>query len=424
MSETRKTTDIVFRDDLYPRINKDPALVQRYAENMEVLPPIEVNQHDFLIDGWHRWTAYRKNNVEDIPVIVTETESELKLFALAIQRNATHGLQLNESDKEDLAKRLYNSGNGITKDDIARTLSVTLRTVSTYLREVEKQRKEAQKRKIFEMYLACLTQEEIAEVMGLSPDAVSLETKEYRNLETLPKLVKLSALYQEADFNPPLYTAWTFAKKSNEVSHYGNSEQRILDNLIYLYTQPFDIVLDPFAGGGATIDVCKKRLRRYWCSDRKPIVEREADIRKLDVCQELPPLHKRWSEVILTYLDPPYWKQAQGKYSNDPEDLANMPLEDFTNKVTKVVNDIASKQSSGAIAMLMQPTQWHAPGREVVDHIIDIVTRATNKKLKLQYRISCPYSTEQCTPQMVDWARDNKALLVITRELLIWRFAN
>ena len=32
----------------------------------------------------------------------------------------------------------------------------------------------------------------------------------------------------------------------------------------------FDIVLDPFAGGGATIDVCKKRLRRYCVSDRKP----------------------------------------------------------------------------------------------------------------------------------------------------------
>jgi site-specific DNA-adenine methylase len=52
--------------------------------------------------------------------------------------------------------------------------------------------------------------------------------------------------------------------------HFGNSEVRWLDNLLYLYTQPFDIVVDPFAGGGSTIDVCKKRFRRYWVSDRKP----------------------------------------------------------------------------------------------------------------------------------------------------------
>ena len=65
--ETRKVSDIIFREDLYPRINKDPQLVQRYAENIEVLPPIQINQDNILIDGWHRWTAYRKLNSEDIP---------------------------------------------------------------------------------------------------------------------------------------------------------------------------------------------------------------------------------------------------------------------------------------------------------------------------------------------------------------------
>ena len=32
-----------------------------------------------------------------------------------------------------------------------------------------------------------------------------------------------------------------------------------------------------FAGGGSTPDVCRKRFRRCWVSDRKPIVEREQD---------------------------------------------------------------------------------------------------------------------------------------------------
>jgi hypothetical protein len=57
--------------------------------------------------------------------------------------------------------------------------------------------------------------------------------------------------------------------------------------LLYLYTSPFDVIVDPFAGGGSTIDICKKRLRRYFVSDRKPIVEREKEIRTHDLTSGL-----------------------------------------------------------------------------------------------------------------------------------------
>lgn len=416
--KTIKTADVKWREDLYPRIKTDAALVQRYADNLEMLPPIEVNQHDILIDGWHRWTAHRKANLEDISVIVTETAKELDIFALAIERNATHGLQLSEQDKKDTANKLYSSGNGYKKERIAHLLSVTPRQVNNYLRDTDQRLREERKRLIFDMWMACYTQEEIAKAAGVTKETISEHLEVCQKMETFPKSDKLSANFQDEDFKPPLYNIWSFAKKTNEVSHYGNSEQRILENLIYLYTEPFDIVVDPFAGGGSTIDVCRSRLRRCWASDRHPIPEREKEIRELDVCQELPPLYKRWAEVSLTYLDPPYWKQAEGKYSKDPEDLANMPLEDFTNNLCRLISSIVSKQSKGVVALLMQPTQWHAPGHQVVDHIFDIISGVASKPM---VRISCPYSTEQCTPQMVDWARDNKQILVLSRELIVWR---
>ncbi len=68
--------------------------------------------------------------------------------------------------------------------------------------------------------------------------------------------------FQEDEFQTPIYNVWAFGKKTNEVSHFGNSEQRIVDNLLYLYTEPFDIVLDPFAGGGSTIDVFQPTAKR------------------------------------------------------------------------------------------------------------------------------------------------------------------
>jgi len=59
----------------------------------------------------------------------------------------------------------------------------------------------------------------------------------------------VAAQYLDA-FDVPLYNVWTFSALSNEVGHFGTTEQRILDRLLYLYTDPFDAVLDPFAGGG------------------------------------------------------------------------------------------------------------------------------------------------------------------------------
>jgi len=194
-----------------------------------------------------------------------------------------------------------------------------------------------------------------------------------------------------------------------------------LDNLLYIYTEPFDIVVDPFAGGGSTIDVCKKRLRRYWASDRLPIDERR-DIRQWDILEGPPPLHKRWGDVALMYLDPPYWKQMEGKYSDDPQDLANMELDEFYKELTGFVLACATKMHPESyIALLIQPTQWRAPDRQVVDHVIDLITRLQTKTLKYIRRISCPYNTQQYNAQQIEWAKENRDVLVLTRELIVWK---
>lgn len=71
-----KVADVVFRKDLYPRIESSATTVQKYAEDLTVLPPIEVNQRKELIDGWHRWTAHKKANADSVPCIVTHTDSD------------------------------------------------------------------------------------------------------------------------------------------------------------------------------------------------------------------------------------------------------------------------------------------------------------------------------------------------------------
>jgi len=431
---------VVFRQDLYPRIETSATTVQKYAEDLDVLPPIEVNQNNELIDGWHRWTAHKKAKAESVRALVTKTESDTELLELAIERNATHGLQLSQEDKQDMARKIYQATplaeQGKKKQRLAKILSVEISTVQKWLSRIDKDNKEKRDAEIFKLWLACSTQEEIAEAVGVTQPAITkvlsqngnfrfvIKPGEFDEIEDEEKrLDEISKRNREAaehasDFDRPLYNVWKQQEKTSGSSHYGNSEVRWVDNLLYLYTQPFDVVVDPFAGGGSTVDVCKKRFRRYWVSDRKPIVERAHQIRQHDLTEGLPPL-TRWQDVRLVYLDPPYWKQAENQYSKDATDLANMPLEEFNKSLAATINGFAKKISSGAvIALLIQPTQWKAPEKQYTDHIADMMRVV---KLPLDLRISCPYESQQCTAQMVEWAKANRKCLVLSRELVIWR---
>jgi predicted transcriptional regulator len=415
-----KISEVKQRPDLYPRIEHNQQKAQEYANNIENLPAIELNQYNELIDGKHRLTAHLLKNIDEISYFVTETKNEAEFFALAIKRNALHGVSFTERDRKKSAIKLYNGGIGFNKEDIAKLLSISQRSVNTYLTDIDKQIREERRELIQDMYLNCYTSEEISMTIGVSRKSIDEEIMTFGAFGNSSKTAQ-SANFQN-DFNIPIYNVWTFGKTTNKTEHFGQTEQRILENLLYLYTEPFDIVVDPFGGGGSTLDVCVERKRRCWISDRKPKPGLENKLRTLDITKDMPRLNKRWADVSLTYLDPPYWKQAKGKYSQDNEDLANYESADeFHLAMAKIIKNIAAKQSKGVIALIIQPTQWKSNNKLFTDHVFEITKLVNSKNLVLENRVSCPYSTEQCTPQMVNWAKENKNLLVLSRELVIWK---
>lgn len=420
---------VVFRDDLYPRIETSVITVQKYAEDLSVLPPILVNQRHELIDGWHRWTAHRKAGATTISAIIEHTESDAHLLERAIETNAAHGLQLSQEDKRAMARRIYHvtpdRERSAKKAQLAKILSVSERTVHNWLERIDKDAKEQRNQRIFDMWLACHTQAEIAEVVGVTQKEISEQVEVIYQKENLQKSILLSSDHA-TDFTPPIYNIWKQQDKTPGASHFGNSETRWVDNLLYLYTNLFDIVVDPFAGGGSTIDVCKKRLRRYWVGDRKPVVEREKEIRRHDLIAadgsvSLPDLRGRWGDVRLVYLDPPYWRQAQGQYSNDATDLANVDLETFNAYLSGIINGFAKKLSNAYIALIIQPTQWNADDRRVVDHVADMLRLV---KAPLHMRYSVPYESQQYNAQQVEWTKQNRRCLVLTREIIVWEVSS
>ena len=451
--------DVVFRQDLYPRINTSAETVQKYAEDLDVLPPIEVNQHKELIDGWHRWTAHKKAGALSVRAAVTQTTGDSELLELAIERNAKFGHQLSNREKKKNAGAIYRATpqeeRGAKKRRLAEILSVSYETVNNWLSRIDKNDEEEVCSSIQDMWLRCYTRKEISEKTGASEDVVRRVLGEIVKFQIPPmpgmfsdgapddsapdKLKKEFEAFRLAkivdhnkalaahvsDFSVPVYNVWKQQTKSDGSSHFGNSESAWLDRLLYLYTSPFDRVVDPFGGGGSTLDVCRKRFRRCFISDRRPIEERSREIRKLDLVTDgLPDMGKNLSEVRLVYLDPPYWKQAEGRYSDDAEDLANMPLDEFHNRLAGIVNAFIEKLSArtprvdGHVALILQPTQWKAPERQYTDHVAEMIRRVS---APIAMRIQAPYESQQCNAQMVEWAKENRQVLVLSREIVVWR---
>ncbi len=412
-----QTSEIIFREDLYPRFRPNPSIIQSYSENIDQLPPVEVNQHNELIDGYHRWKAFETVGMDEIDVQVTETKSEAEFLQLAIARNAKHGQQLTREEKKDLANRLFFQ---LSPQVICETLAISDRTFRTYTAATARQRDAELNRKIFELWLSCRSQQHIAESLQTDQARVS------RVLEEVMQNGKLTDLHIFRDFEGTsedsgrrIYTVWNFPKANNEVRHFGNIPPEIIENLLFLYTKPFDLVFDPFGGGGSTIDKCRERKRRYYVSDLNPIPARP-DIRRHDVTQGLP---DDLPVPDFVFLDPPYWRQAEGKYSQDPTDLANIDLDLFLKTIGELALGIkrkwsGAKRDRGYLALIIGP--WKENGKMV--DLPFLCYERIQKYLPLVQRIIVPYSTQVHGGAYVDKAKENKELLYLHRDLMVFAY--
>lgn len=405
--ETRKTTDIVYRPDLYPRFKPNPAKIQEYAENLDRLPAIEIDQNNILIDGYHRLKAYETVKRDTIPVIVTEVKSEAELERLAVARNSMHGQQLTQDEKKVYAVKWWDV---IPVDEICASLSISEKTYQRWTAAKQDQKEEQTKQRIYDMWMRCHTQQEIADAVGEAQQTVA------NRIASFTKNGQQSEISNFRNFEPQVYTIWNFAKATNEVRHFGNIPPEIIDNLLYYYTKPFDVVFDPFGGGGSTIDKCLERKRRYYVSDLTPIPARN-DIRQWDISQGLP---GDLPVPDLVFLDPPYWKQAEGKYSEEPNDLANMPLDNFLSAVGEIAKNVKRKwngsRPEAKLALIIGPYQKDWKTTDLPFLCYQVIA----KYLTPVVRIQVPYSTQVHGGQYVQNAKDAKQMLYLSRDLMVF----
>jgi len=321
--------EIVFDKESYPRNKMDNDVISQYRASMDKLPPILINQNKKLVDGYHRIVAHQTEGETEIEAEIIDVPDN-EIFAESIRCNSKHGKQLTSAEKRKAAIRLHSAGKN--KEAIIKLLSISDRTCRNYLAETLDKERDEKKEKALELYLDYLnysTQEKVAEALNEPQQTISrwLSNIHFGNV------AKTS--------NPPeelqITTAWEFKLCDPNVgirNYPGQLAGQLIENLFWYYTEPFDLVVDPMAGGGSTVDICKKMLRRYAAYDINPIAEKGIFFN--DIIEGIP-LGDAVADFVL--LDPPYWNQKEGKYVEQKHNLAEMSLNDFYDAISEIAKE-------------------------------------------------------------------------------------
>ena len=223
-------------------------------------------------------------------------------------------------------------------------------------------------------------------------------------------------------FSPQYANIWTFPGPTPGLGtdYPGRIPGDILRNLFWQYTQANDLVVDAFAGGGVTLDAISwwNEQPELWplrCLAYDIAPSRE-DILHHDVTQS-PYLPEVCAQAGLIFLDPPYWKQKRGAYSDDPTNLANLELGAFHESLRRLVKvSLARLRVGGHVALLIGATQSDG---QFFDHAWTLA--ALLEEADLAQRIIVPYTTQQFSGADVTQARKSRFLLKGYRDLLVWR---
>jgi len=158
------------------------------------------------------------------------------------------------------------------------------------------------------------------------------------------------------EFIPKVYNFWFFGRPDPKYGnmHPGQIHPGILENVLHLYTNEGDLIVDPFAGGGITIDVCKVWNRKCVALDIDP---RREDILKHDIRTGFPTTAR---DANLVFYDPPYWNMVAEDYSADGAGSYTFP--DFIEFLRYLAG--AAKETlkvGGFAAFIIMPQYYRLP---------------------------------------------------------------
>jgi ParB/RepB/Spo0J family partition protein len=148
-----------------------------------------------------------------------------------------------------------------------------------------------------------------------------------------PKLDRLRQLEEEGVFLTTLWDIGERADYAGKGDFHGNCPPQVVENCVLRLTKKGELVVDPMAGSGTTVDVCKILGRKCIAYDIKPPKWRDDiilnDSRKI-------PLEDEHADMV--FLHPPYWDMVY--YTDTDERLPDLSRAKTLNEYSDMLRQV------------------------------------------------------------------------------------
>jgi len=362
-------SSIILDEDIYPRKGIDPRRIGIFAENIRdgfKFDPIEVEPAPDkpgkyrLLDGAHRWSAYKSTGVTEAEAVIKNLDGTDPLLYAA--QKAIGPRQLTEDEARETARRAYNKNPALTSSDIGKAIGRSRQTVDSYIADLRAVTQMGLDINIFRMNRLGIPQDRIAKRLGTDQKTI------HNHLGKMPVLANLLNSDLSRGFTVPQVAekhgwtepmVWSLALEDKEdLERFkelnwglrtwdqwewndcdkrfgddwpGRIPAQLIAHILFYFSKQNDLILDPMAGGGVTSDTCLALNRRCWAfemTDRpeaRPEIEPHTWIYSTDSPLAWPVSSKEKPDLII--FDPPYFDKKASDY--DEKSISGLPKKEY-----------------------------------------------------------------------------------------------
>ena len=360
---------IILDESIYPRKAIDHRRVGIFAENIRdgfKFDPIEVEPAPDkpgkyrLLDGAHRWSAYKSTGVTEAEAVIKNLDGTDPLLYAA--QKAIGPRQLTEDEARETARRAYNKNPALTSSDIGKAIGRSRQTVDSYIADLRAVTQMGLDINIFRMNRLGIPQDRIAKRLGTDQKTI------HNHLGKMPVLANLLNSDLSRGFTVPQVAekhgwtepmVWSLALEDKEdLERFkelnwglrtwdqwewndcdkrfgddwpGRIPAQLIAHILFYFSKQNDLILDPMAGGGVTSDTCLALNRRCWAfemTDRpeaRPEIEPHTWIYSTDSPLAWPVSSKEKPDLII--FDPPYFDKKASDY--DEKSISGLPKKEY-----------------------------------------------------------------------------------------------
>jgi len=362
-------SSIILDEDIYPRKGIDHRRVAIFSENIRdgfTFDPIEVesvpDRVDIyrLLDGAHRWNAYKSTGATEVEAVIKNLDGHDPLLYAA--KKAIGPRQLTEDEARDTARRAYIGNSSLSSVDIGKAIGRARRTVDEYIADLRASKQMDRDIKIFCMHRLGIPQDRMAKRLGMDQKTIhyhlgKMATPPNSLNSDLSKGFTVAQVAQKHGWTDPMVWslalegksdrdrfkelgwglrtwdqwAWNDCDKRFGDDWPGRIPAQLIGHILCYFSKPNDLILDPMAGGGVTADTCLTMGRRCWSFDLMDRPETRPEIEPFtwgfpsDQQLSWPVSAKEKPDLII--FDPPYFDKKAAEYGK--KSISDLPKKEY-----------------------------------------------------------------------------------------------